>query len=514
MNTGSVIKRQLPGSIQPAEHKKTTRDLAIQDAGIPDRLIIPITQPDDGPVDILVEKGQHVLKGQILARGGNYRGLAVHASSSGTVSAISEHPVPNQSNLPELCVTISTDGLDKAGAIHQTGDFKRLSRNEVLRRIRDAGITGLGGAGFPAHMKLEQNASKVHTLIINACECEPFICADEVLIRERAEEIILGVQILLQLLDVDHCLIGIEDNKPEALNTLHKAVTDPRISLHTVSSRYPSGAERQLIYLLTGEAIPGGQLPVSRGYICQNVGTVQAIARAVGFDEPLISRITTVTGAALEAPGNYEVRIGTPIRHLLDLCKVDYSRLSRLIMGGSLMGLELADADLPIIKTGNCIIATTEEELPTPPPPQACIRCGLCETACPVSLLPQQLYWFARGREHDKIENHHLFDCIECGACAWVCPSRIPLVQYFRAAKGAVRIQREQQVQAELAQRRYEHHQQRLSREAERLEQRRRQREALGKQAASSQTAKDTIQAALKRVKSKKSQQDKQDGMP
>lgn len=509
-----------PGGIHPPDNKRQSTSLPITRPPLPDTLVIQVAQPGYRDPEILVEPGQQVLKGQVLARGKQSMGIVYHASSSGKVIDISERPVPNASGIPDLCITIATDGQDQ-WLPHEgrQEDIEAMEPDTLLALIADAGISGLGGAGFPTHIKLNNRPSPINTLIINACECEPFITADDMLMRERAGEIIAGIRILMQIARPERCLIGIEDNKPEAVAALQAALggDDSSIQVAVVPTRYPSGSEKQLIYLLTGIEIPSGSLPAHSGILCQNVGTAWAITRAIHYGEPLISRITTLTGAALETPRNLEVLTGTPIPHLLDFCGFDEEACSRLIMGGSLMGVNLPRQDLPILKISNCIIATTETELPLPGPAQACIRCGLCAEACPVSLLPQQLYWFARSKEHDKAREHHLFDCIECGACAYVCPSNIPLVQYYRAAKGEIRAEMALHQRAEASQQRYEFHQQRIEKEKARQEQRRRERAELAKkkQAAADGKAGDaqaTIQAALERVKAKKAAQQKQAG--
>ncbi|MEX2365842.1 MAG: electron transport complex subunit RsxC [Pseudohongiellaceae bacterium] len=503
---------QMPGGITPEENKAQSLRTPIRQAPVPPQLLIPVTQPAWMEPELLVEPGQAVLKGQLIARSRQPGGIAVHASSSGIITKIGQHGVPNVSGLPETCVHLDTDGRDQWLDHKGNMDFASLQPADLLHLIAASGISGLGGAGFPAHVKLLHTPGAIHTLIINACECEPFISADEALMRERAGDIMAGIGILLQILRPRHCLIGIEDNKPQALAALAAVLDDERIEICRVPGRYPSGAERQLIALLTGEEIATGILPVERGILCQNVGTAHAIKRAICHGEPLISRVTTITGAALSDPGNFEIRIGTPIHNLLNLCGLNRQALSRLIMGGPLMGTELAGDELPLIKTSNCIIATTEAELPCPPPAQPCIRCGLCADVCPVRLLPQQLYWFARSREHHRATAHNLFDCIECGACAWVCPSSIPLVQYYRAAKGEIRAEQDLHARAEQARQRYESHQQRQAEEQARQEQRRRERAALaGGKARSGDAAQNKIQAALERVKARKTARPNED---
>lgn len=509
MNNNLLTLHDYHGGIHPPDNKQQSTALPIDKAPLPERLVIPVSQPGFREPELLVMTGEHVRKGQVIARGKQSMGVVYHASSSGIVIDISEQAVPNASGIADLCVTIEVDGreewIDHAGCENPAS----LDPQALLEKIAAAGISGLGGAGFPTHIKLNQQ--NIQTLIINGCECEPYISADDMLMRERAEEILQGVRLLMQLASPQRCLIGIEDNKPEAIAAMHAALRtdDTAIQIVTLPTKYPSGSEKLLIYQLTGLEIPSAQLPTQQGVLCQNVGTAWAIARAIHHGEPLISRIITCSGAALSRPRNLDVLIGTPINTLMQHCGIDREQCSRFIMGGPLMGITLPHDALPVLKISNCLIATTEVELPLPPAAQACIRCGLCAEACPVSLLPQQLYWFARSQEHDKARAHNLFDCIECGACAYVCPSHIPLVQYYRAAKGSIRNEIAKQQRAELSQQRYEFHQARVARETARQAERRRERAALAqqKQAASDNkaaTAQSTIQAALARAKAKK----------
>lgn len=515
----------LPRGIHPPENKLQSLAGPIRKATMPAQLIIPLTQPGYAQPEILVQAGQHVRKGEVLARGTPGMGVSAHASTSGTLIAIVDHQVPNASTLPEPCALLQPDGKDEWLKLPAL-DWSSCDAATLIARIRECGISGLGGAGFPTHTKLGGALGKIHTLVINAAECEPFITADDALIQERADEILLGIQIMLHIVQPQRCLIGIEDNKPKAIAALQAALDkakDPRITQVVIPTQYPSGAEKQLIYILTGTEIPSGKIALQSGILCQNIGTARAITRAVVHGEALVERVVTLTGAALQQPCNLDVLVGTPIRDLLQQCGLQTEQLSRLINGGPLMGLHLPHADLPVLKITNCVIATTDDELSPAPPAQACIRCGFCADACPVTLLPQQLYWFARSKELEKAEAHNLMDCIECGACAYVCPSHIPLVQYYRAAKAELREDKEKHRMAELSRERFEYHQARKEEEKRIEEQRRAERAALAKQrkaaaeaagetagaatgdtASGEDKAKAAIAAALERVKAKK----------
>lgn len=482
------------GGIHPPENKRQSLGAPIKRAPLPARLILPLQQHLGKAATPVVEVGERVLKGQKIAEPTGHISAAIHAPSSGRVTYIGLQPVPHASGLESPCIVIETDGIDEWYQRNPIGDFRKIDKLKLIQHIRESGIAGLGGAGFPTDIKL--NLSKDHivnTLIINAAECEPYITADDALMRERPDEVITGIEIIARLLEPSKVLIGIEDNKPNAIKALRDVIRERQLTfeLVVVPTRYPSGGEKQLIQLLTSIEVPSGSIPADVGIVCQNVGTAAAIYRAVVLGEPLISRIVTLTGFALGHRQNYEALIGTPFSVLLEAAEVDRTKMFRLVMGGPMMGISIEDDRIPVIKTTNCIIAATEEEMPPAPPAQPCIRCGMCEQVCPASLLPQQLYWFAKGREFEKARHHNLFDCIECGACAYVCPSNIPLVQHYRFAKSEIRNEEAEQRKAAQARERFEARQARLAREEAEKEQRRKERA----EAAAREQARKKIEA-------------------
>ncbi|MEP5764993.1 MAG: electron transport complex subunit RsxC [Halieaceae bacterium] len=501
------------GGVHPAENKLQSLQCDISSAGIPPQLTFPLSQHIGAPAEPIVEVGEKVRKGQKIAEARGFISVPVHASTSGTISAIEDRLIAHASGLSAPCIVLDSDGQDEWISHQGTEDYSKLEKAELLKIIRDAGIAGMGGAGFPTAVKLAVNpdAHKIQTLIINGTECEPYITADDVLMRERAADIIAGAEILRHILNPDEVLIGVEDNKGAAAAALKGAVRNSGSSVEIVTfpTKYPSGGEKQLIEILTGKQVPSGGLPSELGIVCQNVGSVVAIYRAVVHGEPLISRITTVTGAAVAQAQNFEVLLGSPMSYLLQLAGFQPERCARLVMGGPMMGFTVADHEVPVVKTTNCLLAPTAEELPAPDPAQACIRCGLCAEACPASLLPQQLYWFARSREYEKLAAHNLFDCIECGACSYACPSHIPLVQYYRAGKAEVTQMRHDQAKSEHSRTRFEARQERLERDAAAKEAQRAARkqaaEERARQAASEgQEDADPIQAAIERAQAKK----------
>ena len=466
------------GGVHPPSNKAQSLTRAIARAPLPEELVLPLSQHAGAPSEPIVTVGDQVLKGQMIARAAATLSVALHAPTSGEIVAIAPRPLPHPSGMDGMAIVLRADGADRWIERTAPRNWRERSREEALAAIRDAGIAGLGGAGFPTAVKLAPGpARRVRTLILNGAECEPYITADESLMIERAAEVVEGARIIAWLLDAEETLIAIEDDKPRAIAAM-RAAADPDQEVVAFPAKYPSGGERQLIRILTGMEVPAGKLPADIGASCHNVGTAAAVYRALVHAEPLISRIVTVTGGAVTLAGNVEVLLGTPMRVLLDIAGCDRARLSRLLMGGPMMGFALPDDTLPVIKTTNCVLAATAGELTTEDDEGPCIRCGQCSEACPASLLPQQLYWYARAEDHAGLEKHHLFDCIECGACAWACPADIPLVQYFRASKSAIHESREQQGKAEVARQRFEQRQARLEREERARETRRKERKA------------------------------------
>jgi len=492
------------GGVHPPENKQQSNQSAIVPMPVPKQLVLPLNQHIGAPAKCLLEVGTKVLKGQLIASAQGFVSANLHAPSSGTISAIDERTLPHPSALVGPCIVIDTDGQDQ-WVDHAGIDPLSVDKAQLLQRIRSAGITGMGGAGFPSAVKL-QAKNKINTLIINAAECEPYITADDRLMRQYSEQIIAGIQIIRQLLDQPTCIIGIEDNKAEAIAILSQALIGiDGIEVAVMPTKYPSGGEKQLIQILTGQQVPHGGIPADLGLVCHNIGTAKAIADAVLLGQPLISRVTTVTGKAAAKAGNYQVLIGTQVSDLMAFAEVDLAATSRLVMGGPMMGFTLTDHQVSVVKSTNCILASSELELAPVADHHACIRCGQCEVVCPAELLPQQLFWFAKAEEFDKAQSHNLADCIECGACAWVCPSQIPLVQYYRFAKGRVKTLHAETQLAEHARVRFETREQRLIDEKLAKEEKRKARAVAAAAAqaakrAANPDAEDPIAAALARV--------------
>ncbi len=492
-----------PGGIHPPGQKHVSTTQSIQRLPLPQKLVVSLKQHIGANGKLIVEKGQQVLKGQALTKPSGNWSVPVHAPTSGIICEIAPMPSAHPSALPELSVVIEPDGLDNWCELKPISDAAALSHDELVDIIHQSGIAGMGGAGFPTYVKADSRKD-IDFLIVNAVECEPYITADDMLMREHADGIVAGIELMQQLLSPKLTIIGIEDNKPEAIAAMTKAAQhNHNIIVQTVPTVYPSGGEKQLIKLLTGKEVPNGSIPADIGMLVQNVGTLFAINQAVFEGKPLIERVVTVTGNTIHKPGNVWALLGTEIKHLLDCQGFSPVPQQRVVMGGPMMGFTLPTVRIGIVKTTNCILAPDHQELAEPGDEKACIRCSACADACPASLLPQQLQWFAKSKEYDKLNEHNLFDCIECGACAYVCPSEIPLVQYYRVAKAEIKEQQAEQIKAERAKERFEARKERLEREQEERQNRHKR-----KPAAKSDGEKQKVADALARVKSKSDAKD------
>ena len=489
------------GGIHPPEMKTQSNGTPLRQVPLAQRFVMPLKQHIGAEGELCVAEGQHVLRGQALTRGWG-RMLPVHAPTSGTVVAIAPHSTAHPSALAELSVIIDADGEDRWIEREGWQDYRSQSREALIERIHQFGVAGLGGAGFPTGNKLKGGGDKIETLIINAAECEPYITADDRLMQDCAAQVVEGIRILAHILQPREVLIGIEDNKPQAISMLRAVLADARdISLRVIPTKYPSGGAKQLTQILTGKQVPHGGRSSDIGVLMQNVGTAYAVKRAIVDGEPITERVVTLTGEAVSRPGNVWARLGTPVKHLLNDAGFCPSADQMVIMGGPLMGFTLPWLDVPVVKITNCLLAPSATEMGEPQEEKGCIRCSACADACPADLLPQQLYWFSKGQQHDKATAHNIADCIECGACAWVCPSNIPLVQYFRQEKAELYAISQEEKRAAEAKARFEARQARLEREkAARLE---RHKKAAVQPAAKDQ---DAIAAALARVKEKQAQ--------
>ncbi|MFO1403017.1 MAG: electron transport complex subunit RsxC [Azonexus sp.] len=477
------------GGVKPPTQKTQSVGEPIAAAPLPSHVSIPLHQSIGGTPRPIVQAGDRVLKGQKIGEADGWISAAVHASTSGTVVHVGPQVVPHPSGLAAPCVVIEPDGLD-AWIDRQPVDISALTPEAIREALRDAGVVGLGGAVFPTHGKL--TASKtvpMEELVINGAECEPYITCDDLLMRERAEDVVRGAALFRDLLQPKRVLIGIEDNKPEAVAAMAAAVkaVGEGFEVVAVPTRYPAGGAKQLIRVLTGKEVPAAKRSTDLGVQCFNVATAYTAWRALAYGEPVVSRVVTVTGN-VERPRNYEVAIGTPFAELLALTG-PRADTQGIIMGGPMMGFLVPDAQVPVVKATNCLIAHSTALFPPPPPEMPCIRCGECARACPHELQPFEMYWFSRAKNFGKTQEYNIFDCIECGCCSFVCPSRIPLVQYFRFAKSEIWAREAEKNAAESAKARFEFKQFRDEREKQE------KAEKLAK-AAAAQAAKKAAEAA------------------
>ncbi|QDZ90953.1 electron transport complex subunit RsxC [Shewanella decolorationis] len=493
-----------PGGIHPPEVKFLSNTTPISQLPLAQEYLVPVPQVGEN-CTLAVKVGDKVLKGTPLTQGTSIWHLPVHAPTSGTVVAIEPRASNHASALPVNTCVIAADGEDRWCEL--TPGSIELSNHEMIAKIHGAGIAGMGGAAFPSHIKLNP-VSEIELVIINGVECEPYISADDRLMREYSQDILAGIGVIHRLLAPKRIVIAIEDNKPEAIKAMQQAVSHSTLPagstrVTVIPTKYPSGGEKQLIQIITGREVPSGSIPAKLGIVVHNVGTAFAIHQAVTQGKPLIERVVTVTGQNVGKPGNYWLPIGTPVEHVLKHTEFNAEADQKVIIGGPMMGHALPTIQVPILKGTNCILVPSSQEIGTTPEEKACIRCGECANACPALLLPQQLFWHAKAEEYDKAASYNLKDCIECGCCSYVCPSDIPLVEYYRIAKSALKQAADEKHQAERAKLRFEARIQRL--EEEKLAREAKAKEAAARrQATMTSTDKDAVAQAMARIAAKK----------
>jgi electron transport complex protein RnfC len=488
------------GGIHPNENKSISTRLPIAKLAIPKKLVLPLRQHVGQVAKVKVEPGDQVLKGQMIAEADGNFSAAIHAPTSGKILKISEEILPHPSGLPDFCITIEPDFKD-TWIEKKTISWKKIDRTELIQALAQSGIVGLGGAVFPTHMKLKIKQNQpIHTLVINAAECEPFITCDDMLMRERADEVIQGALITQTILGAEKCVVGIEDNKIESYEALKKAAQKTTVEIKVVPTLYPSGDAKRLIYLLLGTEVPNEKRSIDLGIQVFNVATVAAIYSYLERGEPSISRIVTITGA-VKTPQNYEVLFGTPLSELINAAGGSSSKIKKFIMGGPMMGFDLPSIHVPVTKAMNCVIESSPELFPDPKPVMPCIRCARCADACPVNLQPQELYWFSKSSQLEKAREYNLFDCIECGCCTYVCPSNIPLVQFYRYAKSEIIAQDKSKEAANTARERNEFRLARIERDKKKRAERNAHKVLGAQEKQADDEKKSTIAAAMERVK-------------
>ncbi len=401
-------------------------------------IVVPMSQHLGTPCEPIVKKGDHVLLGQKIADSTAFLSSPIHSSVSGTVKEIKSVITP--SGAPCNAIIITNDGkFEEDPSLGKDTDFESFSKEKILEKIHNAGIVGLGGAGFPTHIKLNPPADKkIDTIILNAAECEPYLTTDHRVLIEKTERVVMGLQIILKIHPSAHGYIAIETNKPDAIEILTKATENiSNITVVPVKTKYPQGSEKQMIYAVTKREVPSGKLPADVGCIVDNVDTVLAIERAIVKDRPLMRRIVTLSGGAVNNPGNYQARLGMSFRELIEAVGGFKEEPAKIIAGGPMMGIAVYSLDVPLIKTSSAILCLTKEEAELPPESN-CIRCGKCVEHCPMGLMPLTLNSDVLANDFEAFEKNRGLDCIECGSCSFVCPAKRQLAQSIRVTKRAV----------------------------------------------------------------------------
>ncbi len=423
------------GGIHPHDHKYLTKDKPIEKLPAPDFVTVHLSQHIGAPANPIVKPGDEVKKGQIIAEPKGFVSIPMHSPISGKVKKIANFPHPTGST--QMALQIENDGKDEwQKEPLEQNDYTKMKPKQIVEKVKKAGICGMGGAGFPTHVKLSPPDDKpIDTVILNGVECEPYLTADHRLMLAQADEIIAGLKMIMKTVSAKRGMIGIEINKPDAIKLMkEKLKSEKDLTLVPLKLRYPQGAEKQLIYAATKRKVPAGGLPMEIGVVVQNVGTAYAVYEAVTSGKPLIDRITTLSGEIVKNPRNLKVPVGTPISDMLDFCEGTKEPIGKLISGGPMMGFALSDMETPVTKTSSGTLFMGEDAVDETPE-SACLRCGRCVDACPMNLTPTFIAEAVKHEAYEEARKLNCMDCMECGSCAYVCPSHINLVQWIKLGK-------------------------------------------------------------------------------
>ncbi len=445
----TVFGRPFAGGVHPPTYKYLTKSEKSSRHFLPKKVYLSLVLRNGSPLTPLVSVGDVVKKGELIATGLNDMTAPLHSSVNGVVVEIKPHITTHPGMHHSPTIVIETDGNRGWGTYHPSTAVNRISSEMIIERVRDAGVVGLGGAGFPTAKKIEfARKAGVHTLVINGGECEPYLTCDDRLMQEYGADVIGGIRLLLKATGAAQAIIGIEDNKREAIEFLSSLCEEDNINVEVVPSLYPMGSERHLIKAVTGQTVPLGKLSTEIGIVVNNVATAKAVYHAVRYQHPLVSRMVTVSGLGVETPMNVDVPIGTTVRELLAYCGGFHPSTERLILGGPMMGSVVTSPDVPLDKSAGGLLALTTEEMKERER-QSCIRCGQCVRACPMGLMPFKIASFSRVSDFKGAESNGVNHCLSCGACSYICPSSIPLVQFFQHTKGVLRSRKMQEDKTE-----------------------------------------------------------------
>ena len=429
-------KKSFPHGIHPDAYKEETNAKITRRLPFADEIIVPLAQSIGRPAKAIVFRGQHIVRGEIIAEADGFMSVPIHAPVSGTIKEIDIAPTAKGGKQPAIIITTSLNSGQQIMDSGERNDYLQMTHDELVKAVQNTGLVGLGGAAFPTHVKMAIPPDRsIHTVLVNGCECEPFLTTDHRVMLEKIDNLLLGIRIAMKTVDAPKAIIGIEDNKLNVLEAIKPYLPDDdSITIEAVATKYPQGAEKMLAYSLLGIEIPSGGLPSEVGLAVFNVATLAELGALLPAKQGLIERIITITGDGVKKPGNYLAPIGTPVRFLLEYAEFIGAE-AELILGGPMMGMPARSLDVPITKgTGALLVldkrATRRDDI------LPCIKCTQCLQACPINLNPSELGLLATKRQYDVMEEkYHLNDCFECGCCSYVCPSNIPLVQYFRIAK-------------------------------------------------------------------------------